>query len=96
MRNRKQHRLLRSRDKAPTGIAIDVRGVGYSPHLEVSLPTAFEAAIYGDVRSVKESFDDYVIRMEYAFKELERQGAKLAAMSCSDTPTCLRRRRARC
>ncbi|CAE7573255.1 RE1 [Symbiodinium sp. CCMP2592] len=49
----------------------------YSPHLEVSLPKAFEDAIYGNLRSHKESFSDYVIRMEHAMKELERQGVKL-------------------
>ena len=49
----------------------------YEPHLEVSLPKAFEDAIYGDVRSSKESFGDYVIRMEKSIKELERQGVTL-------------------
>ena len=49
----------------------------FAPHLESSLPRAFEAAIYGEVRSSRETFGDYVIRMEYAAKELERQGVKL-------------------
>ena len=49
----------------------------FAPHLEFSLPRAFEAAIYGEVRSTRETFDDFVIRMEHAFKELERQGVKL-------------------
>ena len=49
----------------------------YEPHLEVSLPKAFEDAIYGDVRSSKESIGDYVIRMEKYIKELERQGVTL-------------------
>ncbi|CAE7781277.1 Top3a [Symbiodinium sp. CCMP2456] len=49
----------------------------FSPHLESSLPQAFESAIYGEPRGSRESFGDYVIRMEYAFKELERQKVPL-------------------
>ena len=49
----------------------------FAPHLETSLPKAFEAAIYGEVRGAKEFFGDYVIRMEHAFTELERKGVKL-------------------
>ena len=49
----------------------------FSPHLESSLPQAFESAIYGEPRGGRESFGDYVIRMEYAFKELERQKVPL-------------------
>ena len=32
----------------------------FKPHLEVSLPRAFEAAVYGACRSHKESFAEYV------------------------------------
>ncbi|CAE7227253.1 Ank2 [Symbiodinium sp. CCMP2592] len=46
----------------------------FAPHLETSLPKAMEAAIYGDVRSARKGFAEYVIRMEHAFKELEREG----------------------
>ena len=49
----------------------------YDPHLQVSLPKAFEEAIYGEIRASRESFSDYVIRCEHNFKELERQGVKL-------------------
>ena len=49
----------------------------FAPHLESSLPRAFEEAVYGDVRSSRETFGEFVIRMEHAFKELERQGVKL-------------------
>ena len=49
----------------------------FAPHLETSLPKAFESAIYGDIRSARESFGDFMIRMEHAFKELERQGVQL-------------------
>ena len=49
----------------------------FAPHLETSLPKAFETAIYGEVRNAKELFGDYVIRMEHAFTELERKGVKL-------------------
>ena len=52
----------------------------FKPHLETSLPKAFEEAIYGDIRGSKETFGEFVIRMEYAFKELERQGVKLHDM----------------
>ncbi|CAE7818610.1 RE1 [Symbiodinium sp. CCMP2592] len=49
----------------------------FAPHLETSLPKAMEAAIYGEVRSGREGFAEYVIRMEHAFKELEREGVTL-------------------
>ena len=49
-----------------------------APHLESSLPRAFEAASYGEVGSTRETFGEILIRMEHAFKELERQGVKLS------------------
>eukprot|EP00439_Symbiodinium_sp_Y106_P075644 s391_g15.t1 len=49
----------------------------FAPHLETSLPKAMEAAIYGEVRGARESFAEYVIRMEHAFKELDREGVVL-------------------
>ena len=49
----------------------------FAPHLESSLPRAFEEAIYRDIRGSRETFGEFVIRMEHAFKELERQGVKL-------------------
>ena len=39
----------------------------FAPHLEVSLPRAFERAIYGQPRSHKESIQEYLIRCEQAF-----------------------------
>ena len=49
----------------------------YQPHLEASLPRAFERAIYGEARRNKESFGDFVIRQEAAFRELQTEGIKL-------------------
>eukprot|EP00435_Cladocopium_sp_Y103_P050345 s671_g15.t1 len=49
----------------------------YMPHLEVSLPRAFESAVYGSPRSSKESFAEFIARMEKAFVRLEKEGVKL-------------------
>lgn len=49
----------------------------FVPHLEVSMPRAFEAAVYGQVRQPKESFIEYVARMDRAFVRLEKEGVKL-------------------
>ena len=49
----------------------------FLPHLEVSLPRAFEAAVYGNARSVKESFAEYVQRMDRAFTHLSKEGVDL-------------------
>jgi hypothetical protein len=49
----------------------------YMPHLEVSLPRAFESAVYGNPRGSKESFAEFIARMERAFVRLEKEGVKL-------------------
>ena len=49
----------------------------FAPHLEVSMPRAFERAIYGPSRSHKESIQEYVIRSEQAFHALEKEGVTL-------------------
>eukprot|EP00435_Cladocopium_sp_Y103_P015246 s979_g3.t1 len=49
----------------------------FLPHLEVYLPRAFEAAVYGASRSQKESFAEYVHRMDRAFTRLSREGVVL-------------------
>ena len=49
----------------------------YQPHLEASLPRAFERAIYGESRRNKETFGDFVIRQEASFRELQAEGVKL-------------------
>ena len=49
----------------------------YQPHLEASLPRAFERAIYGEPRRNKETFGDFVIRQEASFRELQAEGVKL-------------------
>ena len=49
----------------------------YMPHLEVSLPRAFENAVYGQQRQAKESFAEYVHRLERAFALLSKEGVDL-------------------
>ena len=49
----------------------------YLPHLESAMPRAFEAAIYGDARKSRESNQDYLIRMDKAFKELKDESVTL-------------------
>lgn len=39
----------------------------FAPHLEVSLPRAFERAVYGTPRGHKESIQEYLIRPERNF-----------------------------
>ena len=53
----------------------------FAPHLEVSLPRAFERAIYGNPRSHKESIQEYVIRCEQAFHALEKEGVALPSQA---------------
>lgn len=49
----------------------------FSPHLEVSLPRAFETAVYGQPRAAKESFIEYVNRVDRSFLYLEKEGVSL-------------------
>ena len=49
----------------------------YQPHLESTMPRAFERAIYGESRKAKETLQEYVIRMDKAFKELRDEGVEL-------------------
>ena len=49
----------------------------FAPHLEVSLPRAFERAIYGPQRSHKENMQEYLIRAERAFFMLSKEGVTL-------------------
>ena len=49
----------------------------FAPHLEVSLPRAFEKAIYGPPRSHKENMQEYLIRAERAFFLLGKEGVTL-------------------
>ena len=51
----------------------------FQPHMEVSLPRAFERAVYGAPRSSKESLQEYIIRSERSFNLLEKEGLKLDA-----------------
>ena len=47
------------------------------PHLEVSLPRAFETAVYGKARQSSEGFPEYIARMEKAFSRLSKEGVDL-------------------
>lgn len=49
----------------------------FLPHLEVSMPRAFEAAVYGQVRQSKESFLEYVNRADRSFLTLKKEGVEL-------------------
>lgn len=53
----------------------------FAPHLEQSLPRAFEKAIYGAPRSHKETMQEYIIRMERSFHSLEKEGVTLPTMA---------------
>ena len=46
----------------------------FLPHLEVSLPRAFEAAVYGKPRQAAETFPEYLARMERAVNRLGKEG----------------------
>ena len=50
----------------------------FQPHLESAMPKAFEKAVYGDARRSKESMQDYIIRVDKAFKELSDEGVQLS------------------
>ena len=49
----------------------------FMPHLEAAMPKSFEKAVYGDSRKSKESIQDYIIRMDQAFKELKEESVEL-------------------
>lgn len=49
----------------------------FLPHLEVALPRAFETAVYGAARQSKESFVEYVTRMDRNFVALTKEGVDL-------------------
>ena len=49
----------------------------FLPHLEVSMPRAFESAVYGKPRQSSEGFAEYIARMERAFSRLAKEGLPL-------------------
>ena len=49
----------------------------FTPHLEVSLPRAFETAVYGTPRQNKETYGEYVHRMQRSFALLAKEGVQL-------------------
>ena len=63
-------------EKGVANILLTLRA-HFAPHLEVSLPRAFERAIYGQPRSHKESMQEYLIRTEKNFHLLEKEKLKL-------------------
>ena len=63
-------------EKGVTNIMNTLRA-HFAPHMEVSLPRAFERAIYGQPRSHKESMQEYLIRTEKNFHLLEKESLKL-------------------
>ena len=50
----------------------------YQPHLETSMPKAFEKAVYGEARKNKESFSEFILRQDAAYRELAEEGVKLS------------------
>ncbi|CAK9017006.1 Copia protein [Durusdinium trenchii] len=50
----------------------------FQPHLEQTMPKAFEKAVYGDPRRGKESIGEFILRQETAFRELQEEGIKPA------------------
>ena len=49
----------------------------FASYLETALPRAFERAIYAEHRKAKEGLQEYVIKMDAAFKELADEGVQL-------------------
>ena len=49
----------------------------FQPHLESAMPKAFERPVYGEARKSRETMQDYIIRLDKAFKELGDEGVKL-------------------
>ena len=49
----------------------------YMPHLEVALPRAFEGAVYGPPRPSRESFGEYIAKMDKNFARLRKEGVDL-------------------
>lgn len=49
----------------------------FAPHLEVSLPRAFECAVYGQPRNNRETMQEYISRQERNFHLLEKEGCKM-------------------
>ena len=49
----------------------------YQPHLEQTLPRAFEKAVYGEARKGRESFGEFILRQEAAFRSLAEEGVSL-------------------
>ena len=49
----------------------------FQPHLETSMPKAFERAVYGDARKSREGFAEFILRQDAAFRALADEGVKL-------------------
>ena len=48
-----------------------------TPHLEGSLPRAFEQAVYGPVTQAREGFGEYIARCDKVFGKLKKEGIDL-------------------
>ena len=66
--------------KTETGVDAIVQRLQehFSPHSEAAMPRAFEKAVYGEARKAKEGFQEFVIRLDHAFKDLADEGVKLS------------------
>eukprot|EP00435_Cladocopium_sp_Y103_P009169 s1995_g2.t1 len=49
----------------------------FQPHLESSMPKAFERAVYGEARKGKEGFGEFILRQDASFRSLAEEGVKL-------------------
>eukprot|EP00435_Cladocopium_sp_Y103_P026760 s1698_g6.t1 len=49
----------------------------FAPHLETSMPKAFEKAVYGEPRKSKDGFSEFILRQDAAYRELAEEGVKL-------------------
>ena len=49
----------------------------FAPHLETTMPKAFEKAVYGEGRGSKETLSEYIVRMDAAFRDLKNEGVDL-------------------
>ena len=55
-------------------------------HFAPALPRAFEKAVYADPRRPRETLQDYIIKSEAAFKELQDEGVTHTCRSSTWSP----------
>ncbi|CAK9017487.1 Retrovirus-related Pol polyprotein from transposon RE1 (Retro element 1) (AtRE1) [Includes: Protease RE1 [Durusdinium trenchii] len=49
----------------------------YAPHPESAMPKAFERAVYGEARKMKETFGEFIVRQDALFRSLKEEGVTL-------------------